>query len=99
VPGCQSGRASARILTPRALALVSLWLFFITPRPTAAQSAPPGPTLRVTGIVERHLVLHDSDLQTLPRKHVAVTDDVLSVFGHQSQMAPVVIHLRIDMRA
>ena len=75
MPGSKSARASAGFLTPRALALVFLWFSFIASRPTVAQSAPPEPTLRVTGIVERHLVLHDSDLQKLPRKHVAVTDE------------------------
>ena len=57
------------------LALVSIGLAFVTPPPTAGQTLAQGGVLRVTGMVQRPLALRDSDLQGLPRKHLAVTDE------------------------
>jgi len=63
-------------LTASALcALISLGLMLIAPRPAAGQSPAESGVLRVTGMVQRPLVLRDSDLQGLPRKHLAVTDE------------------------
>ena len=47
------------------------------PMPSIGQQ-PPSPSsavVRVTGKVDRPLVLHDSDLRELPRKSVTVTDE------------------------
>ena len=40
-----------------------------------AQTASPGPSLRVTGKVGKSLVLHEADLAKLPHQHLAVTDE------------------------
>jgi DMSO/TMAO reductase YedYZ molybdopterin-dependent catalytic subunit len=67
-----SGRLRAVALT-----YVSLVAFaFIASRPAQAQTAPaPNITLRIAGKVERPLALSEADLQALPRKRLAVTDE------------------------
>jgi hypothetical protein len=42
---------------------------------SARAQTPPGASLRVTGKVERPLVISEADLQALPRKRLTVTDD------------------------
>jgi DMSO/TMAO reductase YedYZ molybdopterin-dependent catalytic subunit len=72
VPRCWSVRLRAAALTYGSLVALAL----IASRPAHAQTAPSSnATLRVTGEVERPLVLSEADLQALPRKHLAVTDE------------------------
>ena len=55
------------------LALISIALTIGSP-PANAQT-PPTASLRISGKVERPLVIGEADLQTLPRKRLTVTDD------------------------
>jgi DMSO/TMAO reductase YedYZ molybdopterin-dependent catalytic subunit len=72
VPRCWSGRLRAAAVTYVSLVALA----FIASRPAHAQTAPPlNATLRVTGKVERPLALSEADLQALPRKRLAVTDE------------------------
>jgi DMSO/TMAO reductase YedYZ molybdopterin-dependent catalytic subunit len=67
-----SGRL--RAVAPTYVSFVAL--AFIASRPAQAQTAPaPNTTLRITGKVERPLALSEADLQALPRKRLAVTDE------------------------
>jgi DMSO/TMAO reductase YedYZ molybdopterin-dependent catalytic subunit len=71
-----SGRLRAAVLTRGSLAFICVALAFIASRAARGQTMPPAnTTVRVTGKVERPLVLGESDLQALPRKHLAVTDE------------------------
>lgn len=68
---CWSGRLHSAALTCASLALI-----FIASRAANGQTTPSAnATLRVNGKVERHLVLSEADLQALPHKHLAVTDE------------------------
>jgi DMSO/TMAO reductase YedYZ molybdopterin-dependent catalytic subunit len=72
VPPCWSGRLRAAAVTYVSLVALA----FIASRPAHAQTALPlNATLRVTGKVERPLALSEADLQALPRKRLAVTDE------------------------
>lgn len=72
MPPCWSGRLRAAAVT--CVSVVAL--AFIASRPAPAQTALPlNATLRVTGKVERPLVLSQADLLALPRKLLAVTDE------------------------
>ena len=71
-----SDRLRAAALTCGSLAFICVALAFIDSRTARGQTTPPAnATLRVTGKVERPLVLSEVDLQALPRKHLAVTDE------------------------
>lgn len=71
-----SGRLHAAALTCGSLAVTCVALAFISSGAARGQTTPPAnTTLRVTGKVERPLALGESDLQALPRKHLAVTDE------------------------
>jgi DMSO/TMAO reductase YedYZ molybdopterin-dependent catalytic subunit len=81
---CWSGRLQAAALTWGLIALVSVTLTFIASRPAQGQTAPPAnATLRVTGKVQRPLVLSEVDLQALPRKRLAVTDEKGTAVTHE----------------
>jgi DMSO/TMAO reductase YedYZ molybdopterin-dependent catalytic subunit len=56
------------------LALICVALVFGC-LPSASAQTPPPASLRVTGKVERPLVISEADLQALPRKRLTVTDD------------------------
>lgn len=71
-----SRRARAVALISEALTLLLFVLELVTPPPVRGQATPAATgTLRVIGKVERSLVLHEGDLQGMPRKHLAVTDE------------------------
>jgi DMSO/TMAO reductase YedYZ molybdopterin-dependent catalytic subunit len=72
VPRCWSGPLRAAAVTYVSLVALA----FIASGPAHAQTALPlNATLRVTGKVERPLALSEADLQALPRKRLAVTDE------------------------
>jgi DMSO/TMAO reductase YedYZ molybdopterin-dependent catalytic subunit len=72
VPRLWSGRLRAVALTCGSFVALA----FIASRPARAQTAAPtNTTLRVTGKVERPLALTEADLQALPHKRLAVTDE------------------------
>jgi molybdopterin-binding protein len=72
VPPCWSGRLRAAAVTYVSLVALA----FIASRPAHAQTALPlNATLHVTGKVERPLALSEADLQALPSKPLAVTDE------------------------
>jgi DMSO/TMAO reductase YedYZ molybdopterin-dependent catalytic subunit len=73
---CWSGRLHSAALTCASIACISVALVFIASRAASGQITPPAnATLRVNGKVERQLVLSEADLQALPHKHLAVTDE------------------------
>ena len=72
MPPCWSGRLCAAAVTYVSLVALA----FIASRPAHAQTALPlNATLRVTGKIGQPLALCEADLQTLPRKRLAVTDE------------------------
>jgi len=76
MPRGWSGRLHAAALTCGSFAFTCVALAFIASGAVWGQTPPPAnTTLRVTGKVERPLVLGESDLQALPRKHLSVTDE------------------------
>jgi len=70
------GRLRAAALTCGSLAFICVASAFIASPAARGQSTPAATTtVRVTGKVERPLVLGEVDLQALPHKHLAVTDE------------------------
>ena len=73
---CWSDRLRAEALTCGLLAFISVALAFSASRPARGQTVPlANTTLRVIGKIERPLALSEVDLEALPRKRLAVTDE------------------------
>jgi DMSO/TMAO reductase YedYZ molybdopterin-dependent catalytic subunit len=73
---CWSGRVCSAAVARRSLTLICAALAFCSLSPARGQApAPAGATLRVMGKVDRPLIMREVDLQALPHKHLAVTDD------------------------
>jgi DMSO/TMAO reductase YedYZ molybdopterin-dependent catalytic subunit len=68
--------AFLKVLTKRLLALLFVALT-LNSGPYASAQTPPAvdATFRITGKVERPLVMHETDLRALPHKHLTVTDE------------------------
>ncbi len=91
--GYCSWRRRAAVMNWHSLAFIFLAIAFIASPPAQGQPAPAASaSLRVAGKVERTLVLSEADLQALPRKHVAVTDEKGSPVAYDG--VPVVELLR-----
>jgi len=73
---CWSGRLCSAAVARRSVTLICAALAFCSLSSARGQApTPAGATLRVIGKVERPLIMREVDLQALPHKHLAVTDD------------------------
>lgn len=74
---CSSGRLCTATLKCGSLAVIAFALTLCSSLPARGQTSSPSAnaTLRVIGKVGRLLIVRETDLQALPRKSLAVTDD------------------------
>jgi hypothetical protein len=73
---CASNRAHAAVVRCGSFVLILAALAFCFSSSASAQTPlPTDASLRITGKVDRPVVIHEDDLKALPRKRLTVTDD------------------------